>query len=88
MALQKIKTRPGTSTNSICVKISVVDPESSISSEARFGSRVLMTKSEKNIAEIFSFLFFEQKFLGLHKGRTSHMRSLQPSKDNIKHFKR
>jgi hypothetical protein len=26
-------------------------------------------------------------FLGLHKGRTSYMRSLQPSKDNIQHFK-
>ncbi len=36
-------------------------------------------------------IFFYQKFpftyLGLHKGRTSYRRSLQPSKENIQHFK-
>ncbi len=34
------------------------------------------------LSEIFMYLS-----LGLHKGRPNYRRSLQPSKDNIQHFK-
>ncbi len=68
---------------------------SSISSESKsgFGSRVFMSKDWKKItAEIFFFFLFWSKIaiylsLGLHKGRPSYRRSLQPSKENIHHFK-
>jgi hypothetical protein len=52
-----------------------------------------MTKKWKNItAEKQNLIFFGSKIaiylsLGLHKGRPSYMRSLQPSKENIQHFK-
>jgi hypothetical protein len=59
------------------------------------GSRVLMTKNWKKItAEKNLIFFFNIKnwgtiylSLGLHKGRPSCRRSLQPSKENIQHFK-
>jgi len=50
------------------------------------GSRVLMTLNKKNTAKNL-FIFFSSKSLGLHKGRLSYRRSLQPSKENIQHFK-
>jgi hypothetical protein len=64
---------------------------SSISSES--GSRVLMTKNwRKKIQLNFLYLFWSNipiyLFFGLHKGRLSYRRSLQPSKENIQHFKK
>jgi hypothetical protein len=49
------------------------------------GSRVMMSKIEKN-------LLLKKKptnylSLSLHKGFLSYRRSLQPSKENIQHFK-
>jgi hypothetical protein len=54
------------------------DPGSSFVSGSSFGSdsRVLMTKN----CEIL------QLKLGLHKGRPSYMRSIQPSKENIQYL--
>jgi hypothetical protein len=52
-----------------------------------------MTKNWKKFrAGNFNFYFFDQKIainlsLGLHKGCPSYRRSLQPSKENIQHFK-
>jgi hypothetical protein len=37
--------------------------------------------------KLFNIFWIENCNLGLHKGRTSYMRSLQPSKENIQHFK-
>ncbi len=56
------------------------------------GSRVLMTENwEKNyswkIIQIFGSKTTIYLSLGLHKGRPSHRRSLQLSKENIQHFK-
>ncbi len=56
------------------------------------GSRVWWLKIEKNLQLEIKFLFSLSKLaiylsLGLHKGRTSYRRSLQPSKENIQHFK-
>jgi hypothetical protein len=53
------------------------------------GSRVLMTKK---ILQLKKLKFFDPKLqftypLGLHKGRLTNRRSLQPSKENIQHFK-
>ncbi len=49
-------------------------------------------KFKKNLQLEIYFSFSWSKFaiylsLGLHKGRTSYRRSLQPSKENIQHFK-
>ncbi len=59
------------------------------------GSRVLMTKMwGKNTAEKLIYLFLIKKkiaiylSLGLHKGRPRYRKSVQPSKENIKHFKK
>jgi hypothetical protein len=52
-----------------------------------------MTKIEKIFStEINKLIFFGSKIaiyltLGHHKGRPSYRRSLQPSKENIQHFK-
>ncbi len=52
-----------------------------------------MTKNWKKFTAEKNWLFFLYKeipielSLGLHKGRTSYRRSLQPSKKNIQHFK-
>ncbi len=48
---------------------------------------------EKNAAENVFYIFFRSKIviylsLGLHKGRLSYRRSLQPSKENIQNFKK
>ncbi len=48
-------------------------------------SRVLMTKNWKKCKAGKKFAIYLT--LGLHKGRPSYRRSLQPSKDNIQHFK-
>ncbi len=50
-------------------------------------------KLKKNLQLEIKFLFSWSKIaiylsLGLHKGLPSYMRSLQPSKENIQHFKR
>ncbi len=54
-------------------------------------SRVLMTKNWKKFTAekkwIFFFFIAIYLYLGLHKGRTSYRRSLQPSEKNIQHFK-
>jgi hypothetical protein len=52
----------------------------------------LWPKIEKNLRLNIFLLFFWSKIgiylsLGLHKGRPSFRRSLQPSKENIQHFK-
>jgi hypothetical protein len=54
-----------------------------------------MTKNlrRKKTAKKFVYIFFLSKIaiylsLGLHKGRPSYRRSLQPSKENIQHFKK
>jgi hypothetical protein len=49
-------------------------------------------KLKKFTAGNFNFYFLDKKIaiylsLGLHKGRPSYRRKLQPSKENIKHFK-
>jgi hypothetical protein len=49
-------------------------------------------KLKKYTAEKFIYIFFGSKiaiyfFLALYKGRPSYRRSLQPSKENIQHFK-
>ncbi len=60
---------------------------------SRPGSRVLMTKNwRKKVSAEKKLYFFSSKIaiylsLGLHKGRPSHRRSLQPSKENIPLFK-
>ncbi len=45
-------------------------------------------KNVKNTAEIFLYIFFDQKLqftsLGLHKGRPSYRSSLQPSKEILR----
>ncbi len=70
-----------------------MDPDPAFLAEYRSGSRVLMTKNCKNFtAENFFFFFFASKTsiylsLGLHKGRPSYRRNLQPSKANIQHLK-
>ncbi len=65
----------------------IADPDSGS------GSRVWWSKIEKNLLLEILFLFSRSKIaiylsLGLHKGRPSYRRSLQPSKENIQHFKR
>jgi hypothetical protein len=51
-----------------------------------------MTKNLKKItAEIIKYRIFFSKIaiymsLGIHKGRSSYRRLLQPSKENIQHF--
>ncbi len=62
----------------------IADPES--------GSRVLWPKIERIYSWKVLFLFSWSKIaiylsLGLHKGRPSSRKSLQPSKENIQHFK-
>jgi hypothetical protein len=57
------------------------------------GSRVWWPKIEKNYSWKKINFFFGSKTtiylsLGLHKGRPSYRRSLQPSKENIQHFKK
>ncbi len=57
------------------------------------GSRVWWPKIERIYSWKFLFLFSWSKIagflslLGLNKGRPSYRRSLQPSKENIQHFK-
>jgi hypothetical protein len=50
-----------------------------------------MTKIEKKCAVEKKMIFFDKNCnilrLGLHKGLPSYRRSLQPSKENIQHFK-
>ncbi len=48
-------------------------------------SRFLLTKNLKNL-QLKKTIFFYLS-LGLHKGRPSYRRSIQPSKENIQHFK-
>jgi hypothetical protein len=50
-------------------------------------SRGLMTKKteEKNFSFLIKYAIYLS--LGLHKGRPSYKRGLQPSKENIQHFK-
>jgi hypothetical protein len=59
---------------------------------SRSGSRskVLMTKNWEKFITVFFFLIKIAIYLslGLHKGRLSYKRSLQPSKENIQHFKK
>jgi hypothetical protein len=55
------------------------------------GSTVLETKNSKKIIAEKYFLCFFTKIaiylsLGLHKGRPSYRKNLQPSKENIQHF--
>jgi hypothetical protein len=63
-------------------------------SESGSGSRVLMTKNGKKIQlKIFLYLLLIKicNLLiprGLHKGRASYRRSLQPSKENSQHFRK
>jgi hypothetical protein len=50
-----------------------------------------MTKKWKKFAAEKNLKFLIKKiaiyiYLGLHKGRLSYRRSLQPSKENIQHF--
>ncbi len=52
------------------------------SSESRFGSKYSWKKLSFFIKKIAIYLS-----LGLHKGRPSYRESLQPSKENIQHFK-
>ncbi len=62
-----------------------------------FDNRILIQgfvdqKTEKEI-QLKKFIFFWSKIaiylpLGLHKGLPSYRRSLQPSKENIQHFKK
>jgi hypothetical protein len=52
-----------------------------------------MTKNWKKFTAGKFFILFSTKIaiylsLGLHKGRPSYRRSLQPSKENIQHFKK
>ncbi len=52
----------------------------------------LMTKNWKNVQLKIFLIFFWSKItiflsIGLHKGRPSYRRNLQPSKENIQHFK-
>jgi hypothetical protein len=75
----------------------VIESGSSISAEYLSGSgsrtgsrsRVLMTKNLKAEKGLMFFLskLTNYLYLGLHKGRPSYSRSLQPSKENIQHFK-
>jgi hypothetical protein len=58
----------------------------------QFQIQGLMTKNEKNCTakkklDIFLIKIAIYLSLGLHKGRTSYRRSLQPSEKNIQHFK-
>ncbi len=58
-----------------------------------YGSRVLMTKNWKKYSWNFFLFFFWSKIaiylsLGLQKWHPNYRRSLQPSKDNIQHFKK
>jgi hypothetical protein len=50
-----------------------------------------MTKIKGNTAEYFFISFLSKNAIylsqGLHEGRLSYKRSLQPSKENIQHFK-
>ncbi len=64
----------------------IADPDSGS------GSRVWWPKIEKNYSwkKIKFFFWLKTKIYlsqGLHKGRPSYRRSLQPSKENIQHFK-
>jgi hypothetical protein len=57
-----------------------------------YGSRVWWPNIEKIYSWKFNFYHLEQKLLfflslGLHKGRPSYRRSLQPSKENIQYLK-
>ncbi len=65
---------------------------SSIFSNCGSGSRVWWPKNEKKLQLEIQLSFSWSKIaiylsLGLHKGRPSYRRSLQPSKENIQHFK-
>ncbi len=52
-------------------------------------SRVLMTKNWGRKIQLEKIFIFEIFFsLGLLKGHSSYRRSLQPSKENIQHFKK
>ncbi len=56
----------------------------------RSRSMVLMTKTGKNLQPKNKFVGSKSAIylsLGLHKGRLSYRRSLQPSKENIQHFR-
>ncbi len=69
------------------------DPDPAFSKWTGSGSRVLMTKMWQKIPLKKEFIFFWLKIaiyfaLCLHKGRPSCRRSLQPSKENIQHFKK
>jgi hypothetical protein len=74
---------------------------SSISSESGYGSgsgsryrsRVLMTKNktkiqQKNFYHDFFIKNCDYISLGFHKGLPTLKKNLQPSKENIQHFKR
>jgi hypothetical protein len=68
------------------------DPDPEFKAKYGSGSRVLMTNNRKNLQLENIFNFYDQKIaiylsLGLNKGRPSYRRSLQPSKENIKHFR-
>jgi len=46
-----------------------------------------MTKNGKKLQLKNLILFGSKVAIYLHKGRASNMRNLQPSKENIQHFK-
>ncbi len=89
----------GCCTNKSTFKYKVVDPHWSGSiifphcgSGSSSESRVLMTKNWEKFTAVKLLYIFGSKiaiylFLGLHKGHTSYRRNLQPSKENIQHFK-
>jgi hypothetical protein len=63
---------------------------SSFSIESGSGSRVLMEKNGKKTAEKMYMFLIKNWYLlipCLLKGRPSYRRGLQPSKENIQHFK-
>ncbi len=62
------------------------DPAFQAEYKSGSGSRVWMIKNEFNIF-VIQKCNLRGVFLGLHKGRPSYSRSLQPSKENIQHFK-
>jgi hypothetical protein len=74
-----------------CSESEFTESGSSIISES--GSRVFMTKNWRKKSWFFSSSIFTKKIaiylsLGLHKGRPNYRRSLQPSKENIRHLKK
>ncbi len=70
------------------------DPAFLSKSGSGYGTRIVMTKNwrKENSRNCFLFFFWLKiavyLSLGLHKGRPSYRRSLQPSKENIQHCKR